>query len=210
MRPLERLVSTRTGSSGSSVRPAPTSTRVPARLARRTAACSTAAPISSTSASRPGPMSPEASSPLAGPTMTAPRRRSTRTFSCVAAWRHMPKSIDGATTRRARLASTMVVSASGASPCTSRAIKSAVAGASTITSAASARSMCPTLPLVRLRASSGSTRSCFCSSQSEVMTGLPESASKVSGVTKRSAAGVITTTTAALRRLSQRTSSQVL
>jgi hypothetical protein len=42
------------------------------------------------------------------------------------------------------------------------------------------------------------------------MTGLPESASKVSGVTNRSAAGVITTTTAASRRLSQRTSSQVL
>jgi len=42
MRPLDRLVSTRTGSSASSVRPAPTSTRTPSMLVRRSAARSTA------------------------------------------------------------------------------------------------------------------------------------------------------------------------
>ena len=122
----------------------------------------------------------------------------------------MPWSMAGQTTSGARLASTMVVSASGASPCTSRAMRCAVAGASTIASTASARSMCPTLPRTRDAAARGSVNSRACPSHSEVTTGLPDSASKVSGVTKRSAAGVITTTTAASRRLSQRTSSQAL
>ena len=134
MRPLERLVSTRTGSSGSSVRPAPTSDADPRPCCvRRTIARSTASPIASIAARRPGPSSPEAS----GPDLRARPRRAARARAragsiCVAA---LPPHLEihrGAHDRAARGSrAPPTVSASGASPWTSRAIRSAVAGAIT-------------------------------------------------------------------------------
>ena len=142
IRPLERFVNMRTGSSASSVRPAPINTRSPFMLWRTRSSSSVASTIAPTSASRPGPASPEASGPESGPTKRNPRARSVRTVLCVAAFRHISTSIAGATSTGARVARTSAVSASGAPPCTKRDIRSAVAGAITIASAASARSMC--------------------------------------------------------------------
>ena len=59
-------------------------------------------------------------------------------------------------------------------------------------------------------ASAGSSKPGRWPPQRSVTTGFPDRVSKVRGVTKRVAAGVITTMTAAPRRVSSRTSSQAL
>ena len=179
-------------------------------LVRTRSEASTSAMMASTSASRPGPESPEASGPSSGPTKRSPRERSVRTLACVAAAFHICASIAGAITSGAAVASTNDVSASGASPCTSRAIRSAVAGASTTASATSATSTCSTWPRILPTDSIGSSKRGFWSPHSSVTTGLPESAWNVSGVTNSHAALVITTRTVAPRSRSRRTSSQAL
>jgi len=91
-----------------------------------------------------------------------------------------------------------------------RAIRSAVAGATTTRSAISATSTCSTLPPMRARDSSGSSKRGFWSPHSVVTTGLPESAWNVNGVTNSQAADVITTMTVAPRSRRRRTSSHAL
>jgi hypothetical protein len=133
--PLERFVTTRTGSIGSSVGPAVTMTRLPASAVDVDSASSIAALMASTDARRPWPTSPLASSPLSGSTMIAPRSRSVATFACVAGLAHMWVSIAGAMTSGACEARTVVPMRSSAKPLASRAIVCAVAGATTMTSA---------------------------------------------------------------------------
>ena len=142
--------------------------------------------------------------------MRAPRARSSRTFACVAGDCHIWRSIAGASTSGAVVAMAIVVSASGASPWTMRAMRSAVAGAIARQSAASATSTCATLPPTLCSDSTGRSKRCCWSPQSVVITGLPVSAWNVSGVTNSHAAGVMTAITVAPRSRSRRTSSQAL
>ena len=104
----------------------------------------------------------------------------------------MPASMAGATITGARLAQATAVTALPTRPAASSPMRFAVAGARTIASAASASSMCA-----------------ICSSASSSMTsattGRWVSDSKVSGPTKRVAAGVIATSTTAPRSPSSRT-----
>src|SRR6185436_19030117 len=95
--PLERLPRKRTGSTGSKVGPAVTTTVRPVRGPGR-AASSTAAAISSGSAILPRPTSPEASGPSTGPTIRTPRRRRVSTFSRTAGWSHIVECMAGAAT----------------------------------------------------------------------------------------------------------------
>ena len=86
--------------------------------------------------------------------------------------------------REGSIASSVAVTTSSAAPVRSRAIKSAVAGAITATSAQSASAMWP------------AASSCWASNRS-VDGGVPVSAWKVSAVTNRWAAGVSATRTSA-------------
>ncbi len=82
------------------------------------------------SASRPTPHSPrEASRPLSGATIVAPRVRSSSRFACVAACSYMWLFIAGASTSGALQASAALVSRLSASPPASFAIVLAEAGA---------------------------------------------------------------------------------
>ncbi len=74
----------------------------------------TTAAILSGSASRPGPVVPQASKPSSGSTMMCPRLRSVVRFSCVAGWVHMLLFIAGASTTRPVNARYMVVRKSSA------------------------------------------------------------------------------------------------
>ena len=146
---------------------------------------------------RPDPTQPQASSPVPGPTVCAPRSTSVWRFFCVAGWFHMLTFIAGATSNGARQASATVVARSSAIPCASRARMSPVAGAITNSSAQSASSMCPMVD------------SC-CRSNVSVATGCCESACRVSGVMNFCAALVMTTRTSAPALMHKRTSSAAL
>ena len=94
--------------------------------------------ISGVSSSRPIPLSPEAMRPGAGPAMVMPLDFSLSRLSWVAGFSYMCPSMAGQTITGARVASTVVLTASSASPQASFAIVLAVAGATTTTSARSA------------------------------------------------------------------------
>ena len=127
----ERLPRKRTGSSGSRVPPAVTTTCRPARSARggRRPARGPRRAISSGSAIRPGPVSAPVSRPAAGSETWTPRARSVATFATVAGCCHISVCIAGASSDRAARASSVVLSRSSARPCAARASRSAVAGA---------------------------------------------------------------------------------
>ena len=147
--PDERLPRKRTSSTASWVGPAVTTTRRPAsELAvprpARPARPSAAATISAGSTRRPAPIQPQASSPRSGPTVrTRPVPSRRRRLSCTSGCSHMLTFIAGASSTGARLASTTAASRSSAIPAAKRAMASAVAGATMIRSASSARRMWP-------------------------------------------------------------------
>ena len=100
------------------------------RCHARGQARSTSASTSAGSASRPAPHSPfEASRPVPGATIGAPRRRSVSTFACVAGCSHMWLFMAGASTSGAVEASAALVSRLSARPAASLAIVLADAGA---------------------------------------------------------------------------------
>jgi hypothetical protein len=169
------LVIMRTGSIGSSVGPAVISTRLPdSAFGWKTDSISPR--ISSASSMRPMPTSPHAWSPGAGPATRMPSSRSASTFLCVAAFSHISTFIAGAIISGQRRASTSVESRSSARPCATLAMKSAVAGATTIRSRSRDSSMWPMLSGTR-----GSHRSLHAV--------WPVSACSVAVPMKRSAAG---------------------
>ena len=172
---------TRTGSMCSSVGPAVTSTCLPASDLGWNHA-STSATIVSGSIMRPMPVSPQAWSPAAGPANATPSSSSLRRFRCVAGLSHISTFIAGATIRPQCRASTSVESRSSARPFAALARKFALAGATTIRSRSRDSSICDMLSGMR-----GSQRS--------VQTVWPVSACRVTGVTKRVAASVMTTRT---------------
>jgi hypothetical protein len=136
--------------------------------------------MSAGSGSRPGPESGPVSRPTAGGRTTFPRRRRVATLSWVAGCSHISVCIAGTKTTGQDAVSRVAVSRSSARPVAARASRSAVAGATTTRSAC-----CP----MRTCATSGT------SDQTSVVTGLPESASKVAAPTKFRAPGVGTTRT---------------
>ena len=128
--PEDRLVMNRTGSIGSRVPPADTTTRTPARSpvrparrlpsGRRTghaaagrARCPT---ITDGSASRPAPMSPPASRPSSGGTTVTPRERRTARLCWTAGCSHISVCMAGQTTTGAAVAIRVAVSRSSAKP----------------------------------------------------------------------------------------------
>ena len=186
----------RTGSIGSRVGPAVTSTRRPAstfgwKNATRSSSSSCG------SSMRPLPISPQAWSPDAGPSTTTPSATSRATFRCVAGCAHICRFIAGATSSGQARAMHIVVSRSSQIPFASFAMKSVDAGTTAIASASRDRSICGML--LGCRASHWS-----------VNTGRPVNACIVTGVMKRVAASVITTCTVAPRSSSRRASSAVL
>ncbi len=102
-----------------------------------------AARISIGSAIRPGPYSPQAMSPSFGPTASTPSHVSVARFRCVAGCCHIRTFIAGAIRTRVSVASSSVEARSSARPCAIRAIRSAVAGATTTRSATRDRAICP-------------------------------------------------------------------
>ena len=160
------------------------------------AAC-TAATISSGSAIRPKPYSPQAMSPSFGPTVRTPSASTCARLRRVAGWSHIRTFIDGATSTGVSVASSRVEARSSARPCASFAIRSAVAGATTIRSATRDNWICPI--------SASSVRS-----NSAEYTRSPASAATDSGVTNCVAATVSTGVTAAPRSRSRRIRSSAL
>src|SRR5207342_3358774 len=153
-----------------------------------------AATISIGSDMRPGPDSPSASGPSAGPMKRTPRERRVSTFACVAGLRHMRWFIAGASVIGAVVARHSVATRSSAKPCASLAIVLAVAGATMMASAQRASSRWP------IACSAAA-------SHNDVRTGRPESAWKVCAPTKRCAFSVIATCTTAPASRSRRTRS---
>ncbi len=131
MRPLERLPRKRTGSTGSLVPPAVTSTLRPSQgrsPAGRTD--STRASSCAGSGRRPRPDSPrEASLPSSGSITVTPRSRSVARLAWVAASAYMRSFIAGASRRGAVQARKEVVSIESAEPAASLATVFAEAGA---------------------------------------------------------------------------------
>ena len=139
--PELRLVMNRTGSMRSRVGPAVTTTLRPASAPVPGSSRKTASTIASGSSIRPGPVSPQACPPAAGPRISTPRERSRSTLARVAAFDHISRFMAGATAIGASVARHRVASRSSASPCARRAMKSALAGATTMRSAQRASSM---------------------------------------------------------------------
>ena len=154
--------------------------------------------MSAGSISRPAPIQPQASSPRSGPTVVTRAFPSNRVrFACVTGFVHMFTFMAGASKTGARVASTTAASRSSAIPAAIRAMKSAVAGATTSRSASSASLMWP------ISASdAGSNRSSA--------TGAPDRVCSVSGAMNRVAASVITTRTVAPALTNSRQSSAAL
>ena len=145
--PLDRLVMPRTGSMASKVGPAVISTRLPAsRLGWKKAISSSRS--SAGSSMRPSPTSPQAWSPLAGPSSKAPSASNCSALRRVAGWAHISRFIAGASSKGTRSigrARQSRPSRSSARPCARRAMKSALAGATRIASAWRDRLMCTML-----------------------------------------------------------------
>src|SRR5258705_8698139 len=197
--PEDRLPRYRTGSSGSRVPPAVTTTCRPASEAsaavpRRNTRCATSK-ISTGSGSRPLPVSAPVSRPEAGSITITPRDRSVATFATVAGCSHISVCIAGTSTTGQRAVSSVFVSRSSASPCAALASRSAVAGATTTRSAHWPIATCGT--------------SCT-SAHTPVATGWPDSAAHVASPTKRSADAVGTTRTGCPDSVNRRSSSQAL
>ena len=211
MRPLEGLVSTRTGSKCSRVGPAVTTTRFPTHLPAPPAVVplaplaplvappssrAAAAKIASASLMRPGrSLGPSARAPTSGPMKVHPRCVSVFTFSTVAGCAYIASFIAGAARTGPVRASRMAVSRSSAIPMAARASTFAVAGATMTRSGSLASPMCAS---ARPR------------SQREVSTGRPVSASKVRGRTNSAADAVSTTSTVAPASLRRRARVQLL
>src|SRR6266550_4422799 len=130
MRPLDGLVTTRTGSRCSRVGPAVTTTLFPCHGARCNRSRSAAARIASGSLMRPGrSLGPSASGPVSGPTNCQPRPASIFRLVRVAGWAYIASFIAGAASTGPVRASNKAVSTSSASPIAARASTFAVAGA---------------------------------------------------------------------------------
>ena len=144
MRPDERLVKKRTGSSASRVGPAVTSTFFPVR-SPGVKARSTASRMVSSSAMCPLPTSLQASKPTFGSMNCA---RSKVLSVCMLRWvtgfSYILLFIAGAMSSGARVAMTVVVSISSATPDATLPMKFALAGATRNTSARLASAMCST------------------------------------------------------------------
>ena len=134
--PEDRFEMYRTGSIGSRVGPAVTSTRSPARSRTGVSTRRSASTMSSTSGNRPLPLRPEARAPVSGSSTVTPRPRSVATLAATAGCSHMPPSIAGTMSTGARAASRSVVRKSSAIPWAAFARRFAVAGATTTASAA--------------------------------------------------------------------------
>ena len=138
----------RTASIVSNVGPAVISTRAPRNdFGARKAM--TASAISRASSMRPMPTSPHAWSPLAGPRIATPSRSRRSMLRRVAGLSHIWRFIAGATISGHSRARHSVESRSSARPCASLAMKSAVAGATTIASLPRESSMCAMLSATR-------------------------------------------------------------
>ncbi len=199
IRPLEGFVITRTGSRGSRVGPAVTTTRLPNHLLLLVCPSSRSAAAKMTSGSlmRPGrSLGPSASAPISGPTKRQPRAVSAVIFAAVAGFAYIASFMAGAaSTGRSARASSKAVNRSSAIPMAQRARVLAVAGARMMRSECLARSMC------------ASARP---PSHSELSTGRPVSASNVSGRTNSAAAAVRATSTVAPASVSRRARIQLL
>ena len=103
----------------------------------------TAAKISSGSARRPGPNSPQAMAPSAGSTNDTPSAFRVATLRWVAGCSHIRTFIAGAINTGLSVASRVVEARSPARPLAALAIRSAVAGATTTRSAERDSSMWP-------------------------------------------------------------------
>ena len=157
-----------------------------------------ASTMAGSSASRPTPDCPEASSPASGSTIVYPKSsRNRATFARVAGCVHISPSIAGATTTGALVARTVAVTASPDSPLAMAASQCAVAGATTIPSTVSATTMWPIRP-------SGSSAS------TSVSTAWRDRDANVRGPTNAVAAGVSIATTSAPSARSRRRSSTAL
>ncbi len=110
------------------------------------AAASTTWAISSGSAIRPIPTSPEARGPSTGPANQTPRRFRVSTCWRVASCPHMTECMAGATTTGPANARAVVVRKSSPSPRARRARTFAVAGATHSTSPQAAAVMCDSSP----------------------------------------------------------------
>ena len=145
MRPLERLPMKRTGSIGSRVPPAVTSTRRPSQGRSPPGSLASIRSSSRSGAGRrPRPCSPrEASLPSSGSIVSTPRSLSVARFACVAASAYMRSFMAGATRRGAAQARKEVVSIESAIPPASLAIVLAEAGATSMRSQLAASSRCP-------------------------------------------------------------------
>jgi hypothetical protein len=146
---------------------------------------------------RPGPTSPHAWPPDAGPMQRTPRDSSVARLAWVAACRHMAWFMAGASTRGADVARQSVVRRLPAEPVASWDMRCAVAGAISTSSAQRANSMWP------MAASAAS-------SHNSERTGCPETAWNTVGATSRVALGVITTRTSAPASCKRRTRSGLL
>ena len=101
--PLDRLVMPRTGSIGSKVGPAVMSTRWPSSALgwKNAVSSSSSSPASSM---RPSPTSPQAWSPLSGPSTVVPSVRSWARLRWVAGCAHISRFMAGATSSGQRFA----------------------------------------------------------------------------------------------------------
>ena len=145
--PLLWLVMPRTGSMASKVGPAVTTTRWPSSGlgARKAINSSSSSPASSM---RPSPNSPQAWSPCATPSTKAPSCATCIRLRCVAGCAHISRFMAGPSssgTRFSGRARHSSASSSPALPCASCAMKSALAGATTMASASRLRLMCAML-----------------------------------------------------------------
>src|SRR5215468_3160655 len=165
----------------------------PSALAESTESAS--ANSSAGSGSLPFPLSAPASRPMAGSTTIAPRSRSVATLCWVAGCSHISVCIAGAYSTGQRAVSSVAVSKSWAMPAAARAIRSAVAGATSTRSA------------VWPSRTWGTSAT---SLHTSAATGSPDSAAQVGSPTKRSASGVGMTLTRWPASLSSRSSSQAL
>ena len=148
------------------------------------------------SSMRPSPISPQACSPWPTPITCAPSWEICARLRWVAGCAHISRFMAGATSNGlpAGRARQVRLTSSSARPCASRAMKSALQGASTITSASRPMRMCGMLSGLR-------------ASHWLRTTGRPESACMVTGVMNWQAASVIITCTVAPLLISSRHSS---
>ncbi len=186
----------RTGSIGSRVPPAVTSTRRPSQ--GRSPAGNEASIRSSSRAGsgrRPRPNSPrEASLPSSGSITSTPRSRRVARLAWVAASAYMRSFIAGASRRGAAQARKEVVSIESAIPVASLAIVLAEAGATRKASQLAATSRWP-IGSWPGAGSPGKAPRIGSRSNSETSTGAPTIPSKEAAPTKRCAVSVITTRT---------------